>query len=98
MKFFSQGGGDDQFKMLEDEGFLYDCTMPSRTFGYLNLENGRWPFTLDYRSSMDCQIEPCPKCDYPGIWNQPILDLQDSWTGTGEDGNGSPCGMLDSCM
>ena len=84
--------------MMEEEGFLYDASMPSRQFGYLNLENGRWPFTFDYRSSMDCQIKPCPQCDFPGIWSQPILDLQDAWDGTGADGNGSPCGMLDSCM
>lgn len=96
---YLQGGGDNQFQMMLDDGFEYDCTMPSRNFGYLNMANGRWPFTYDYRSEMDCQIEPCPKCSYKGIWSQPILDLDDAWLGSGGDPeHGSPCGMLDSCM
>ncbi|TRY78789.1 hypothetical protein TCAL_11804 [Tigriopus californicus] len=96
---YLQGGGDSQFQMMLEDGFEYDCTMPSRNFGYLNMANGRWPFTYNYRSEMDCQIEPCPKCSYDGIWSQPILDLDDAWLGSGGDPeHGSPCGMLDSCI
>ena len=93
---FLQGGGDDQFFMLQEEGFKYDCTMPSRSHGYTSMENGRWPYTTDYRAKQNCQIEPCPICSHPGIWVQPMLDLEDNRKGP--DGNGYPCAMLDSCM
>ena len=24
----------------------------------------------------DCEIKPCPTCSYPGLWVQPMLDLE----------------------
>ncbi len=96
---FLEVGGDEQFTMMVEDGFQYDSSMPSLEYGYMNLENGRWPHTFDYASTMDCVIQPCPTCSYPGIWSQPILDLEDNWLGS--DGNnetiGAPCSMLDSC-
>merc|ERR1711973_96743 len=93
---FLQGGGDEMVQMMVDKGFEYDCSSPSRVFGYENLEYGRWPFTYDWYQDMDCQIEPCPHCSFPGIWSQPILDFED-----GRDdgtGHGYPCGMTDTCQ
>ena len=36
---FLQIGGDEMFTALERDGFSYDCSMPSRRFGYLDLGN-----------------------------------------------------------
>ena len=48
---------------------------------------------------MDCQIAPCPKCSFPGVWVQPMLDLEDNWfDADGDSTYGNPCAMLDSCM
>ena len=41
---------------MQEDGFTYDSTMPTLQFGYMNMENGRWPHTLDYASTMDCQV------------------------------------------
>ena len=96
---FLQGGGDVQFDMMEELGFEYDASMPTQTNGYINMEYGRWPYTLDYKVNelaQDCQVEPCPVCSHPGIWNQPMLDLEDNLIGP--SGHGYPCAMLDSCL
>ena len=96
---FLQGGGDAQFAMMEEEGFLYDCSLTSRQYGYLDLDKGRWPYTLDYEDDTDCPIPPCPKCSYPGTWVQRMLDLEDNWIGCcGDPEHGAPCDMLDGCM
>ena len=97
---FLQGGGDDMFKMMAENDFLYDCSAPSRAYGYTNLQYGRWPFTYDYYSDMDCQIAPCPKCSFPGIWSQPILDFEDGRVGEnpGDLEHGYPCSMTDTCL
>ena len=86
--------------MLYEEGFEYDATMPSLAYGYLDIDEGLWPFTLDYRSAMDCQVQPCPYCSYPGLWVQPILALEDNWFGANpsDPDHGVPCAMLDSCL
>ena len=96
---FLQGGGDLQMNMMGDLGFSYDCSMPTQENGYIYMEYGRWPYTLDYKVielAQACQVEPCPVCSHPGLWNQPMLDLEDSLIGP--DGNGYPCAMLDSCL
>ena len=59
-------------QMMQDNGFEYDCSAPSRVFGYQNMQYGRWPFTYDWYQDMDCQIEPCPQCSFPGVWSQPM--------------------------
>lgn len=53
---YIQVGGNMEFKVLEDEGFLYESSMPTQKF----TDPPLWPYTLDYRSSQDCQIPPCP--------------------------------------
>ena len=85
------------FKMLQDNNFMYDCTQPTRKFGYIDAEYGLYPYTLDYKSKQDCPIEPCPVCSWPGIWEQPMLDLEDEWmVGCGGE-CGNVCSMLDAC-
>jgi len=96
---FLQGGGDRQFNMMEELGFTYDCSMPTQDNGYIYLDYGRWPYSLDYKVvelQQACQVEQCPVCTHPGIWTQPMLDLEDNLIGP--DGHGYPCAMLDSCL
>ena len=49
------------FKMLYDQNFTYDSSMPV----YEN-KPPSWPYTLDYRIFHDCMIPPCPTNSYPG--------------------------------
>jgi len=97
---FLQGGGDAMFQMLKENNFEYDCTWPTRKFGYLDAEAALYPYTLDYASVQDCPIEPCPKCEYPGLWVQPMIDLEDDWIGSNPmyPNNGNVCSMLDGCV
>jgi len=94
---FLQGGGDTMFTMLENNNFKYDCTWPTRRYGYVDAMDGLYPYTLDYKSVQDCPIEPCPKCSHPKIWEQPLIDLEDEWYIDGFNG-GQPCSMLDACV
>ena len=96
---YLQSGGDTQFAMMSHNDFLYDCSRPTQAFGYTNMKNGVWPFTMDYQVKLDCQITPCPRCSFPEIWVQPMLDLEDNWfESDGDLTYGNPCAMLDSCM
>eukprot|EP00095_Tigriopus_kingsejongensis_P006838 maker-scaffold82_size396747-snap-gene-2.38 protein:Tk06838 transcript:maker-scaffold82_size396747-snap-gene-2.38-mRNA-1 annotation:"PREDICTED: uncharacterized protein LOC103573335" len=45
----------------------------------------------------DCQIEPCVNQSYPGIWEYPILTLEDSRDVFG-DGQGEPCSFFGACQ
>lgn len=94
---FLQLGGDTQFSMLVNNNFDYDCSWPTRAFGYMDAENGLYPYTMDYKSCQDCEIKPCPTCSYPGLWVQPMIDLEDEWIGSVVPGQGNPCSMLDAC-
>eukprot|EP00088_Acartia_fossae_P051337 TRINITY_DN5766_c0_g2_i1.p1 TRINITY_DN5766_c0_g2~~TRINITY_DN5766_c0_g2_i1.p1 ORF type:complete len:442 (+),score=66.46 TRINITY_DN5766_c0_g2_i1:38-1363(+) len=96
---FLQMGGDEMYTALSKD-FLYDCSWTSRDFGYQHLDDGLYPYTMDYASIQDCEIEPCPQCSYENFWVQPMLDLEDNWF----DSNplhpdwGQPCSMLDGCI
>merc|ERR1711892_544768 len=59
---FLQGGGDNMFQMLAENNFMYDCSWPTRSYGYMDAESGLFPYTLDYESIQDCPIQPCPTC------------------------------------
>lgn len=78
-------GGDEQFSVLHENEFEYDCSWPTRQFR----DPGLWPYTLDYASIQDCQIGRCPKKSYPGTWVVPMVDLEDELE--------NPCAMLDTC-
>ena len=57
---YIQVGGNMEFKVLKDEGFLYESSMPTQKF----MNPPLWPYTLDYRSIQDCQIPPSPNGMY----------------------------------
>jgi len=97
---FLQMGGDEMFTALERDGFGYDCSWVSRNYGYLDLDKGLFPYSLDYATVQDCEIKPCPSCEYNKLWVQPMLDLEDLWLGADpfHPNNGMPCSMLDGCI
>lgn len=53
---YIQIGGNTEFKTLKDAGFLYESSMPTQMYRDPPL----WPYTLEYRSTQDCVIEPGP--------------------------------------
>ena len=57
---FLQIGGNTEFKVLYDEKFTYEASMPTQDF----MNPPMWPYTLDYQTSQECVIPPCPtgKC------------------------------------
>ena len=112
---FLQGGGDNMFQMLAENNFKYDCSWPTRSYGYIDAETGLYPYTLDYPTKQanhsyqfwsfntflqDCPIKPCPECSWPGIWVQPMIDLEDEWYGSNPNCPecGNVCSMLDGCV
>ncbi|CAG7832452.1 unnamed protein product [Allacma fusca] len=80
-----QIGGDSMYSALVNSGFRYDSSRPTWMLRPL-----LWPYTTDYESIQDCQIEPCPSQSYPGFWVSPLVDLIGS--------DGQPCAMVDSCL
>ncbi|TRY79148.1 hypothetical protein TCAL_05954 [Tigriopus californicus] len=92
-----QNGGNAQFKMMKDYGFLYDSSLPTEEFAFVNMDRALWPYTFDYLSIQDCQIEPCLNQSFPGIWEYPILMLEDSRDTFG-NGQGEPCSFFGACQ
>jgi len=96
---FLIAGGEAQFTMMQNNGFKYDCSMPTRLYGYIDADRGLYPYTLDYKSKQDCEVGTCPKCSYPGMWVQPMIDLEDNWHANPNTPEfGMPCSMLDACI
>nr|XP_042913473.1 chitin deacetylase 8-like [Parasteatoda tepidariorum] len=85
---FLQTGGNTTFKVLKKEAFLYDSSMPSRAY----MDPPIWPYTLDFGYSQDCQIEPCPNENFPGLWEVPMIQYHRN----SKDGD-FYCSMLDAC-
>ncbi len=82
---FLQGGGDNQFNMLQKKKFLYDSSFAA------HYNDGIWPYTLDYVvNGTQCGIEPCPKTSHEGIWQVPILPIKKL--------DGVDCNFLDTCI
>ncbi|XP_069182644.1 uncharacterized protein [Procambarus clarkii] len=77
-------GGNKMYRMLWQENFTYDSSMPV----YENTPPS-WPYTLDYRIFHDCMIPPCPTNSFPGLWQVPMV----MWV----DLNGGRCSMGDAC-
>jgi len=82
---FLQTRGDVMYDVLSKNGFQYECSRPTLALR----KPGLWPYTNDYKSEQDCQIDPCPVNSYPGFWTVPMIDL------IGDDGEG--CAMVDTC-
>ena len=53
---FLQIGGNTMYQVLYDNKFLYDSSMPTQKF----MDPPMWPYTLDYQSTQECVIPPCP--------------------------------------
>lgn len=84
---FLKTGGNDQFDMVNDYGFLYDSSMaPPPT------DIGIWPFTLEYKLPFKCRSDNCPVHTYPGLWEIPLTTMHTS------DGLGGNCPILDQCV
>lgn len=82
---FLQTSGDVTFQAMSQSGIKWDCSYPTITYS----SPGAFPYTMDYGFPQDCQIEPCPKSSYPGIWNVPMIVLRDVANHT--------CSMADGC-
>ncbi|XP_035454652.2 chitin deacetylase 8 [Spodoptera frugiperda] len=83
---FLQLAGDNSFKVMADYGLEYDCSWPTTT----QTNPGLWPYTLDYRSTQDCVVPPCPTSSIPGVWVKPMI----AWS----DLQGVACSMVDACF
>ncbi|CAH2244915.1 chitin deacetylase 8-like [Pararge aegeria] len=83
---FLQLSGNNNFKMMKSAGITYDLSRPTTRY----TDPGMWPYTLDYQSTQDCVIGPCPNASFPGAWVIPMI----SWT----DLSGFPCAMADACF
>ncbi|CAH2058119.1 unnamed protein product, partial [Iphiclides podalirius] len=83
---FLQMTGNSSFQVMSDVGLVYDSSWPS--VRYVN--PGLWPYTLDYASTQDCNVPPCPTASIPGTWILPMT----SWL----DLNGVACAMVDMCF
>lgn len=82
---FLHVGGDNQFKMMQDNYFKFDSS-----FSVLGADskNNYWPFTLDYGVPKEtCQVGTCPKDVYPGVWEVPLIQLKQE----------NYCELLDFC-
>lgn len=53
---FLQIAGNTMYKVLYDNKFLYDSSMPTQQF----MDPPMWPYTLDYLTTQECVIPPCP--------------------------------------
>lgn len=53
---FLQIGGDNEFKVLHDGKFTFESSMPTQKF----MDPPMWPYTLDYSTTQECVIPPCP--------------------------------------
>lgn len=82
---YLQPGGDNQFQVLSTNNFVWDASLPTT-------KNNPpiWPYTLDYKSDLPCQISPCPVDSHPGFWELPMVDFI--------GGNGNFCAMADQCL
>lgn len=76
-------------QVLYENNFTYDATMtypfPRNVFSPV-----MWPFTLDYSYTLVCNIQPCPKQTYPGLWVIPVVVMMDYREHL-------PCAYVDHC-
>lgn len=77
---------ENLYKTLHLNNFTYDLSWP--TGQYYNPP--MYPYTLDYKSTQDCNVGKCPVNSYPGLWVVPNVDMMNP--------DGSVCGsMMDAC-
>lgn len=80
------GDGDAMYSVLKQANIVYDASRPTRW----GRQNGLWPYTNDFKSTQDCQIETCPTGQYKGLWTVPMIIWQ-------HPENGNECSMADQC-
>ncbi|XP_070211299.1 chitin deacetylase 8-like isoform X2 [Littorina saxatilis] len=89
---FLELGGDDQFSVLQDRGFLYDSSMFGGSITEDSSAPPLWPFTLHYPPSTSqtvCDQSRCPGRSYPQIWEVPLIRQYAL--------DGRSCAMTDGC-
>lgn len=89
---FLQAGGNWQFQVIADmkkDGFQYDSSLVSYIHKFDPYPDPIWPYTLDYPTTDDCGIDPCPDWTFRGVWEVPLIEY--------EDRDGTLCSMLDDC-
>merc|ERR1711970_421037 len=86
-------GGNAQFNMMEEQGFLYDSTIvaPLSTVPL-------WPYILYYRMPHDCHghIQECPTRPY-AVWEMVMNEMDRREDPTNEEPLPG-CAMVDSCF
>jgi len=80
-----QLSGDNTYAAMQEIGLLYDCSWPTQHM----VNPGLWPYTLDYKSTQDCALGPCPTSSFPGTWIVPMIMWRDDLNVT--------CSMVDAC-
>ncbi|KAJ8708749.1 hypothetical protein PYW08_010131 [Mythimna loreyi] len=83
---FLQMTGNASFEVMKEYDLEYDCTWPTTA----HTNPGLWPYTLDYASTQDCIVPPCPTASFPGLWVKPLV----TWS----DLQGVPCSFVDACF
>ncbi|KAL4716782.1 hypothetical protein ACJJTC_001938 [Scirpophaga incertulas] len=83
---FLQMTGNSTFQVISETSLEYDCSWPTVTYK----NPGLWPYTLDFSSTQDCVVPPCPSAAISNSWVLPMI----AW----EDLNGTACAMVDSCF
>lgn len=83
---FLQMTGNASFEIMKEYGLEYDCTWPTTS----HTNPGLWPYTLDYASTQDCIVPPCPTASFPGTWVKPLV----TWS----DLQGVACSFVDACF
>ncbi|KAF4517594.1 hypothetical protein B566_EDAN008583 [Ephemera danica] len=82
---FLRSGGNRQFAMMREFGFLYDASLVAPVS-----DPPLWPYTLDFRLPHRCSgnNQNCPSRSFPGVWEMVMNQMQFE---------GFTCGMVDSC-
>jgi len=84
---YLQAGGDLMFEAMSRCGVMYDTSLPAA-------ENNppMWPHTLNFKSTQECKIGPCPKNSHKGLWEVPMVYYNDQQVPP------SVCAMIDACF
>jgi len=88
---FLRAGGNEQFEMMADQGFLYDASLTA-PLGRIPV----WPYTLHRRMPHRCiGTAVCPSRTFP-VWELPMNELDRRESG-GELGELTGCHHVSSC-
>ncbi|KAF2360436.1 Low-density lipoprotein (LDL) receptor class A repeat [Trinorchestia longiramus] len=86
-------GGNNQFLMMEEQGFLYDSTIVAPL-----ADVPLWPYTLYYRMPHECHghIQVCPTRAY-AVWEM-VMNEMDRREDPAHEEPLPGCAMVDSCF